>query len=34
MAKRRKMNWYDLGDRRIEFVDFTPNVLHKPTGII
>lgn len=33
MAKRRKMTWYDLGDRSIDFVDFTPNVLHKPTGI-
>ena len=32
MAKRRKMNWYDLVNRGLQWYAFNDNVLHKKTG--
>ena len=32
MAKRRKMNWFDLVNRGLQWYAFTDNVLHKEMG--
>ena len=32
MAKRRKMDWFDLVNRDLQWTAFTDNVLHKETG--
>ena len=32
MAKRRKMNWFDLVNRGLQWSAFSDDVLHKETG--
>lgn len=32
MAKRRKMNWFDLVNRGLQWTAFADGVLHEPTG--